>query len=912
MSAAAAWRQKASRRQRELAVSIGTAQSDLALQRDAAVLAKTALDAATQAYQAAALTDQAFTEHVEADKAFKVMKAEGDTMAGLGQRIARARSALLLADAEQAVDGARKAMDDMARLAVTAVELQQEAEAKAQTAAERLKALVDKTADHDRHKADLLDCQGHAKRFDASAGQQEAATNAAAKALADKKRAGQSRAQHDERTRAFVQLVRQLDDGRAAALRRAGLRTRELEASQALQSARLYERAQSQLASDRKSLERLEAEAGAVVAQLTARQAAFNAAEAALLQNHALHVAEHLVDGEPCPACGSPDHPAPAHGSARAGSVGETYQREKAALESACKRCEEARTRAESARATFDVREAEFKELAVPARPAKALDEEHAGIRTALETLAPDVDLDALDAKHVELEGVAAALATYQADEAAAQGSDKAAALARQSLDDALQAIPPELRNRQRLAERQDALAHKIADFSAAVESARKGERATNDALIAARTATANAAGNKGTAEAQLKAAQSSFAQRVADAGLTEVAYRESKGDIPCVAELEAKITDHQERLIRVDERLKKAASAIKDTDRPDIKSLKDAMDEAETALAAASELAAGMTARQRQLEKLASELSAEIARLDRLEQETGPLRELADAFTGRNDMKIHLETFAIATMFDHVLEAANLRLGPMSRVATRSSVNPKVGATPDAASRSPSMMPAPGANARHQPFPEARRSSRPWLSPSVFPTSSKAPAAMSASTPSSSTRASAALMRTAMAAHSSRFSRPCKTLSGRTVRWDSSHTCRSFSRRSRTGFGLPRRLVVARSKCARRRPNACLSSIRLALRAFCNKMRRDCRGDSPHLLHMSLRSNRCAGRSHAFRCLDARRPLPEGPTECADRDAAAACSPEAGLLAELGTKLLHAYARRGRTRGRPMLLASY
>ena len=318
---------------------------------------------------------------------------------------------------------------------------------------------------------------------------------------------------------------------------------------------------------------------------------------------------------------------------------------------------------------TFDGREAEFKDLAVPARPAKALDEELAGIRTALEALGPEVDLDALDAKRVELEAaVAAALATCQADEATAQGSDKAAALARQSLDDALQSIPPELRNRQRLAERHDALARKIADFAAALENARKDERATNDALIAARTATANAAGNKGAAEAQFKSAQSSFAQRVADAGLTEAAYRESKGDIPRVAELEAKITDHRERLIRADERLQKAASAIEDTDRPDIKALKDAMDEAETALAAANELAAGRNARLQHLEKLAAELSAEIARLDRLEQETGPLRELADAFTGHNDMKMNLETFAIATMFDHVLEAANLRLGPMSR----------------------------------------------------------------------------------------------------------------------------------------------------------------------------------------------------------------------------------------------------
>ena len=48
-------------------------------------------------------------------------------------------------------------------------------------------------------------------------------------------------------------------------------------------------------------------------------------------------------------------------------------------------------------------------------------------------------------------------------------------------------------------------------------------------------------------------------------------------------------------------------------------------MDEADTALAAANELAAGRNARLRHLEKLATELSAEIARLDQLEQETGP-----------------------------------------------------------------------------------------------------------------------------------------------------------------------------------------------------------------------------------------------------------------------------------------------
>ena len=56
------------------------------------------------------------------------------------------------------------------------------------------------------------------------------------------------------------------------------------------------------------------------------------------------------------------------------------------------------------------------------------------------------------------------------------------------------------------------------------------------------------------------------------------------------------------------------------------------------------------------------------MAETERLETETGPLRGLADLANGKNDFKMTLETFAIGAMFDQVLEAANMRLGPMTR----------------------------------------------------------------------------------------------------------------------------------------------------------------------------------------------------------------------------------------------------
>ena len=56
------------------------------------------------------------------------------------------------------------------------------------------------------------------------------------------------------------------------------------------------------------------------------------------------------------------------------------------------------------------------------------------------------------------------------------------------------------------------------------------------------------------------------------------------------------------------------------------------------------------------------------MAETERLETETGPLRGLADLANGKNDFNMTLETFAIGAMFDQVLEAANMRLGPMTR----------------------------------------------------------------------------------------------------------------------------------------------------------------------------------------------------------------------------------------------------
>jgi len=652
-----------------LADAVLAAEEDLARQRTTAEAAKTAAEQAKKIYEAAALTDKAFAQHVDAERAFTAVVAQRDGIDVLRERIKRAYSAQRLSDAEQAVHDGRDQVQAKQELSAQAARVLQNAEAEALKAADLLKTLAEGKAENERHEDELERCERYAERIQASSSRRDAVAKAMEKATADRDRAEKSERSHKLLTDEYQRIGKQLEAARNAQFDRATLRSQELLVNHALNAAKQFERARSQIDSDRSALERLNAEAEAAREKFDAQQTVFDNAEAALIQNHALHVAAHLVDGEPCPACGSRNHPSPARGSSEDSSLAERYRREKAALEHTRKAADEARSAAATARDGLTRREQEFADLLAPEHTAKALEDELNGIKNAIVALGSEIDIDALSAKRSDLESaVAASIAKLKTDQDAARASDKIAALELQSLEETLRDIPPELRDIEALAEKRGALADRIAAYAAELKKAQTDERDANDALIIAGANAQNARDNAKQAADHLEAILASFAQRLGEAGLTEQSYPQSKADISRIAEFEERMRAYDDALSRADESLRTAAAAIANVDRPDIKALMDAKDEAEAALSDANDRVAAQKARLNHLKGLAAEVSDELARLDRLEQDTGPLRELGDAFTGRNAMNMTLETFAIATMFDHVLEAANLRLGPMSR----------------------------------------------------------------------------------------------------------------------------------------------------------------------------------------------------------------------------------------------------
>jgi exonuclease SbcC len=100
---------------------------------------------------------------------------------------------------------------------------------------------------------------------------------------------------------------------------------------------------------------------------------------------------------------------------------------------------------------------------------------------------------------------------------------------------------------------------------------------------------------------------------------------------------------------------------------RPDIEALrKTHQTHAETLGRATEERIAAQT-RVDQLDRLRKGMEETLRKLDEAEAASGPLRGLAALVNGQNSQRLTLETFAIGAMFDQILEAANLRFGPMT-----------------------------------------------------------------------------------------------------------------------------------------------------------------------------------------------------------------------------------------------------
>lgn len=429
------------------------------------------------------------------------------------------------------------------------------------------------------------------------------------------------------------------------------------------------------LAAAEKGLRAAEARAGRAAQQQTLNRRALDEAQSAWDRGQAALLAHRLIDDEPCPVCGSLDHPAPATGdgplvsqegldSARAASdeADKTLAIERADVAEHAARVAALRASAEQLDEMLGMqigmdlpmlrdREAELQSALLTA--------EQAGLDAVKERANVErmtLDETALVAKLAEAEtALQAAAARMHADQATAQALQ--------------QNVPEHLRSEQSLAREHAAATarHNVLQesFAAAQKAAQDASLAHTRATESLRAAAEAADAAKSAAETQRKILE----DRAHAAGFADgQSYKSAKLSDALMSALDDEIRAYHVGLGAARVRAEETAVAAKQVVAPDLPAL-------ESAAASAEKAVEDNVAQERVASAKLAQLDATLSRLRELDAELASLDErhtvigqIAGVANGRNPYNMTFQRYVLGVFLDEVLYAATQRLRIMSR----------------------------------------------------------------------------------------------------------------------------------------------------------------------------------------------------------------------------------------------------
>ncbi|MEM6899915.1 MAG: SMC family ATPase [Pseudomonadota bacterium] len=626
------------------------------------------LEKRQKAYTTGEALAQRFNALTSAQSESEALRVEGETIDAIRARLMRARTAQDVLVSEASSQAAHQdhanayARDQEAqeghKAAVAAAHLARETLKKTTAKHEEREAARNKASElqrlketHDR-SASLLEELKSAQAATTTA--EEAATAAIEKSA----EAETALAAVRDLQRQHPQYIRALQDATAA------LAALELEEN----ALGRFEAATAQRDRQATEVDSLGHAHATSAENLVAAKSAFENAERDLTEIQALHVARKLAPGQPCPTCGSREHPDPATGDPERRGRHEGFERASKALRSAENDELATQTSLAAARKTLEERQAELDALAQPGRDRTALtplldEARYTATRLEAENKFTDLDTKLASAEtssrmaSAGLEAARNALSAAKATELSAQTT----------YDTTLKDIPEELRDGEALATALRAAIDARDRLAAEQEAAIEGEKRAAINLAATEQAATIAEDQLAKATEKLSSAQGEFADQLERAELDEDTFRDAKADIGRRSELEYEISEFDKRVAANAERLRGLKEEIGDRKAPDLHALQTARDEVQNALEKSrddrSRLKSQLEERldvQRQVQNFTKRITA-------LEDQYGPVGGLSDLVNGNNERKVRLPDFAIAAMFDEVLLAANQRLGPMT-----------------------------------------------------------------------------------------------------------------------------------------------------------------------------------------------------------------------------------------------------
>ena len=436
----------------------------------------------------------------------------------------------------------------------------------------------------------------------------------------------------------------------------------------AFSAADTYEKTLSTVSTSKNNLEKLKSTLESTKDAQQEVQEKFRTAENNLSKAQAFHLASKLSDGDPCPVCGATDHPSPATGTPAQAGLDEAFREAKKNLEKAESAFREADREVASAESRLNVQKEVLEGLSKPEESAADIDKQIDLVESALDGFGAETDIIAaekeiedLEKEIIDWENKRDLLRDDQVKKHQSLTSEKA------RLAEKLEAVPQELRDPEALSQKSDAIA-------IALEERRNAKRTAASAAEEARESAI-------IADTELKAATKALAEskrrsRKADEAFTyqlrkkELSNEEFIGLKPAIESIDddrATVEEYGRNLKNAQETAKTKADEIHDLVRPNLEEIRIKQNVAQHDFDEATDERAAAKQVLSHLKELRDELAEKLSTIEEEEQKSGPLRGLAALTNGDNAYKLDLETFAIGAMFDQVLEAANLRLGPMT-----------------------------------------------------------------------------------------------------------------------------------------------------------------------------------------------------------------------------------------------------
>ncbi len=652
----------------ELSAGIASALERYEFSKLAVAEASAVLTLANNAFAAGVSREKLFVEVDAAGAALEQLEGKLPEFDAVRARKSRAEMARRMADLDNSLTDARKRHGSAAVAEASA----RDAEVRTRDAAAAASALLAdlRSLEHEienlgrkvdemgRHQQVLVDSAERLAEHEKALAALDSAKQGHDQAASDQQQADRA---FEEKSAAFAAAQRDALERQSLIGRRDKLKI-ELDGAHAhLSATQAVEKAQAEYGEAAAAALDAQSRHHQAVDEEVAREIDYNSAQASVL-------AERLEDGVPCPVCGGSDHPQPARGTGDAGLLEKVWRGAKSASVAAAKIDREAQSRAGSAKATLDARQATLSGLVVPQRGVNEIDNEYRHALAAIVELGGIVDLTSLAKEVDELRDRKLTTATkLQQANSTLGDATTAEAVSRQGYADRIASVPEALRDATVLQAEIGSAKADLDRRKKAISDALEHEQSSQATLIKAEVAVQNASTLLKDCADEVESKQATFDARLIELGISEAEYRSAIPDIDLIGKLEESIVEFDRDLAAARGRQTSARNNVGSAQRPDMEPFRLSCNQAQAAADEASRHSAEAQQKHRSLMDLQTSLADELENLQSLEQASGSLRGLAEAFDGQNELRTTLETFAIGAMFDQVLEAANLRLDPMT-----------------------------------------------------------------------------------------------------------------------------------------------------------------------------------------------------------------------------------------------------